>query len=102
MVKLIHPIHQHEFICECGHKAEYIVYKSSRTPHLNHTKQVVGKTKGSEFYGKTYFMDTIKCKEKGCTCQSPVWKLKDGRIIKWSKDMNCAVVVENGKEKAIL
>jgi hypothetical protein len=100
-VHLTHPIHEHEFICECGHKAEYIVHKTSITPYLYHMKQVVGKKKGSELYGKAYFMDTVKCNEKGCECKSPVWKLEDGRIVKWSKEMNCAVIVENGKEKRI-
>lgn len=96
-----YPIHEHEFICECGHKAIYLVYKTSRTPRLDHIRQVTGKTKGSEFYGKTYFMETIKCKEKGCGCKSPVWKLDDGRIIRWSQDLQCTVIVENGKEHEI-
>lgn len=100
-VHLTHPIHEHEFICECGHRAEYVVHKTSRTPYLYHMKQVVGKTKGSEFYSKTYFMDSVKCKEKGCGCQSPVWKLDDGRIIRWSSELNRAVIVKNGKEERI-
>ena len=99
--RLTHPVHEHEFICECGHRAEYILHRTSRTPYLYHVKQVVGKTKGSELYGKTYFMDTVICKERGCGCKSPVWKLEEGKIIRWSQDMQCAVVVKNGKEERI-
>jgi hypothetical protein len=61
-------------------------------------RQVIEKTKGSQFYGKTYFIETIKCKEKGCGCKSPVWKLDDGRIVRWPQDMQFTVIVENGKE----
>ena len=95
-MKIVTPRHEHEFICECGHMAE--LWGTERRDYLVHMRRVIGRTKGSKLFGKTYFEDTVKCMEKGCDCKSPVWKRRDGYIIRWSQEKNTVVIVKNGKE----
>ena len=102
-MKMIQPIHEHEFTCECGHLAEYTIYKTSRAPHLYHLNKVLGKTfpEGSPFFGKVYYQQNIRCREKGCSCRSPVWNLSDGRTIKWSEEFHGFVEIKDGKVKML-